>query len=376
MNLALSLKALLFSATALCGMAACAPAEPAAPAPEPAAPAPAEFWVGGDVSFVARIEQLGGVYKDKGQPRDALDILADRGSNMLRLRLWVDPDGQNMNISSLPYTLALAKRVKERGFKLLLDIHYSDTWADPGQQATPKAWKDLSFGALTAQVEAYSRQVIVAFREAGAMPDAVQIGNETPNGMLWPEGRVSEPGGWKKYGSLIKAGIRGVRAGSAPLKPPLTMLHINNAAQKGLATWFFDSLQFEQQQIDFDLIGLSYYPEAGMKLADLKQSLDIVARKYHKPIVIAEVGFPFGGVPEADKAKWEFEPTPEGQKRFLQALIALVRATPEGLGRGVLWWEPTWIPVQGLGHYYGDKMLFDHEGNALPALDALTTRGK
>lgn len=331
-----------------------------------------DFWVGGDVSFLSRIEQLGGVYKDHGHPQDALQIFKAHGANTMRLRLWVHPDEQGMNINDLPYTLALARRIKKAGFKLLLDIHYSDIWADPGHQSKPAAWKDLPFDQLVQQVETYSREVIITFRAGNAMPDMVQIGNETPNGMLWPDGKVQEPGGWKRYGTLITAGIRGVKGGSAPLHPPLIMIHINNAAQSGLATWFFDNLKPQEQGIEFDVIGLSYYPEAGMRLDDLKKSLAIVANKYHKPIIIAETGYPFGGIPKAEQGKWEFPPTPNGQRDYLQSLIATIRQTPLGLGRGVIWWEPEWVPVNGLGHYYGDKMLFDRDFNALPALDALT----
>ncbi|MDQ2731823.1 MAG: arabinogalactan endo-1,4-beta-galactosidase [Armatimonadota bacterium] len=333
-----------------------------------------DFWVGGDISFLSKIEQLGGVYKDHGLPGDALQIFKRRGANTMRLRLWVHPDGQGMNISDLPYTLALAQRVKKAGFKLLLDIHYSDTWADPGHQSKPAAWKDLSFYQLTEQVETYSRETIAAFRKGGAMPDMVQIGNETPNGMLWPEGKVEETGGWKRYGTLLKAAISGVKAGSLPMKSPLIMIHINNAAQSGLATWFFDNLKAEEQGIQFDVIGLSYYPEPSMRLEELKKSLAIIANKYHKPIVIAETGYPSGGIPVEEQAKWDFPPTPDGQRAFLHALITTVRDTPLGLGRGVIWWEPEWVPINGLGHYYGDKMLFDRDFNALPALDALTAK--
>lgn len=336
--------------------------------------APDEFVVGGDVSFLARIEQLCGVYKDKGRARDALEIFKSRGANLMRLRLWVNPDGKNMNVSDLPYTLALAKRIKQDGFKLLLDIHYSDEWADPGKQTKPAAWKDLDFAQLTKQVEDYSREVITKFRENDAMPDMVQIGNETPNGMLWPDGKVKEPHGWVKYGTLVKAGIKGVKEGAAPLPAPQTMLHINNGAEVGLATWFFDNLKFQQQGIDFDVIGLSFYPGPKARLAMLRQSLATIAEKYHKPIIIAEVGYPAGWVEDKEKGDWEFPTTPEGQKAFLQALIQTVREVPHGLGRGVVWWEPEWVGINGLGQYYGSKMLFDTNFNALLAMDALTAR--
>ena len=335
-----------------------------------ATPKPPVFLTGGDVSFLAREEQLGALYKDNGQPQDALQIFKAHGCNTMRLRLWVHPDGQGMNISDLPYTLALGKRIKKAGLRLLLDLHYSDTWADPAHQAKPAAWKDLTFDQLTRQVETYSRDVITTFRKNGAMPDIVAVGNETPNGMLWPDGKVEEPGGWVKYGALIKAGLRGIREGSSPLPPPLTMIHINNGADAGLVQWFFDNLGARKQGIDFDLIGLSFYPDGkGPMIAQLTQSLARTAAKYHKPIVIAETGYPAGG--EAHPADWEFPVTPEGQRLFVSALVAAVKATPGGLGRGVLYWEPEWVSVPGLGQYYGQKPLFDNKFNARPALGAL-----
>ena len=118
---------------------------------------PPVFLAGGDLSVLAREEQLGAVYKDNGKPREALQIFKSHGWNIVRLRLWVHPTGQGDHINDLPYTVALAKRIKRAGFQFLLDLHYSDYWADPGQQTKPAAWKDLTFDQLTQQVRTYSR---------------------------------------------------------------------------------------------------------------------------------------------------------------------------------------------------------------------------
>ena len=331
------------------------------------------FLVGGDLSFLKRIEDLGGVYRDAGKPKDALEILREKGANVVRLRLWVAPDGQNMNVSDLPYTLALAKRVKAQGFQFLLDLHFSDVWADPGQQTKPQAWKELNFAELTQKVEDYSRETVAEFAKNGALPDMVQIGNETPNGMLWPDGKTLELGGWARFATLFKAGARGVKI-SAPNAQ--IMIHINNADDAGLWNWFFDELKQKGGEVPFDVIGLSYYPGPQSRLATLKNSLADLAKKLGKPIMVVETGYPFAENDAQKAAQWEFGATPHGQKIFLQKLIQIVREVPNNLGRGVVWWEPAWVPIHGLGHYSGPKMLWDEKFEALPALNALTAQIK
>lgn len=354
--------ALLLAASAV----APAWAAPAKPSPPPV------FLAGGDLSFLAREEQLGAVYKDGGKPGDALQIFQAHGWNVVRLRLWVHPIGRGEYVNDLPYTVALAKRVKAAGLRFLLDFHYSDTWADPGQQAKPAAWKDLPFDALTRQVETYSRDVIRTLRANRAMPDIVAVGNETINGMLWPDGRVEGPDGWNKYGALLKAGIAGVRAGAGPLSPPLIMVHINNGADAGLTRWFFDHLAPQRRGIDFDLIGLSYYPDGKNTLAQLKEALAVAARRYHKPLVIAETAFPQYGAARPGQIIYnEYGRTPEGQRRFLADLVKTVAQTPGGLGRGVLYWQPEWVPIDGLPNSNHGNSLFDDRFNALPGLGAL-----
>ena len=335
-------------------------------------PTPPAFLAGGDLSFLTREEQLGAVYKDGGRPREALQIFKAHGWNVVRLRLWVHPTGQREYINDLPYTIVLAKRVKKAGMKFLLDFHYSDTWADPAHQTKPAAWKDLPFDQLTRQVETYSRDVVTTLRASGAMPDIVAVGNETINGMLWPDGKVEEPGGWNKYGTLLKAGIAGVREGAKPLRSPLIMIHINNGADAGLTQWFFDHLEPQKHGIDFDLIGLSYYPDGKDTLARLKESLAADARRYHRPLVIAETAFPQNGAATPSQAVYaEYGRTPEGQRRFLADLVKTVGETPEGLGRGVLYWQPEWVPIDGLPNYNGGNSLFDDQFNALPGISAL-----
>jgi arabinogalactan endo-1,4-beta-galactosidase len=145
--------------------------------------------IGADVSFLRQMEQSGVVFKDGETPKPGLQILRDHGYNWVRLRLFCDPDTLPNNLA---YTLATAKDAKARGFKLLLDLHYADDWADPAHQPTPKAWKNLTHAELQAAVFAYTRDTIHAFRAAGVMPEMVQVGNEITNGFLWPDGHLPD----------------------------------------------------------------------------------------------------------------------------------------------------------------------------------------
>src|SRR5689334_16302291 len=162
-----------------------------------------EYAVGADISFLRDTEQKGAVFKDGGQPKPGLQILKDHGYNWVRLRLFHTPDHLPNN---LEYTIAQARAAKKLGFKFLLDIHYSDTWADPQKQFIPRAWDGLSHDQLVEAVYAYTRDVVSALRAADVTPDMVQIGNEVIGGMLWPDGRL--PKSWSNFADLLKAGIR------------------------------------------------------------------------------------------------------------------------------------------------------------------------
>lgn len=330
----------------------------------------AEFLTGGDVSLLTKVEADGAIFRDGGQPRDCLEIFKSRGCNLMRLRLWVNPGGKNGPVCDLPYTIKLGQRIKREGFKLLLDFHYSDTWADPAHQRKPAAWQDLDFDALKQRVFDYSRDTIAAFKAAGALPDMVQIGNEISPGMLWPDGRTSgTPDAFEKFAALAKAGIAGTKAGAGET-PPQIMIHIECGGDKNRSQWFFDNLR--QQGVEFDVIGFSYYPVWHGPVAQLKANLFNVAVRYGKPVIVVEAGYPWRGsnLTDGDKKPMAYPATPEGQKQFLADVIATVRSVPNGLGRGVVWWAPEHIPTKGQGSW-SPRTLFDDEGNALPALGAM-----
>jgi arabinogalactan endo-1,4-beta-galactosidase len=187
----------------------------------------AEYAVGADLSFLKQAEDRGTVFKDNNQPKPGLQIFKDHGYNWIRLRLFHMPTQLPNN---LEYTIAEAQAAKKLGFKFLLDYHYSDTWADPGKQFLPKAWEGLTHAQLVEAVFNYTRDSIAAFREAGVLPDMVQIGNEIPGGMLWPDGKA--PANWDNFADLLKAGIAGVEAGKGNQPRPRIMIHIDKGGDK------------------------------------------------------------------------------------------------------------------------------------------------
>ena len=330
------------------------------------------FIAGADLSLLPVMEKQGVVYKDAGNSVDALKIFRSHGFNCVRLRLWAHPSQTGVMVNDLPYTIALGKRVKQAGFLLLLDIHYSDTWADPGKQFKPVAWNNLSTDQLIGQVHDYTRDVVVAMRKAGTMPDIVQIGNEIVGGMLWPDGKDWGPGhDFKTLGLLLKAGIQGADDGASPLAAPLIMIHIDRGGDWGGTQWFFDGIN--AQGVNYDIIGESFYPKLHGPISALKETLQNAAARYHKPIIVVETAYPYRDDPPTKGLTYPV--TPDGQRQYVQDLIAAVKNTPDGLGLGVCYWEPEWLPTK-LAGAWSSTALFDDNGNALPGLDAFNSNPK
>lgn len=323
-------------------------------AQEPATPECPRLALGADVSFLPQAEADGTVFTDDGQPGDGLAILRRHGYGWVRLRLFNSPKTLP---NGLAYTLAEAKKAKALGFGFLLDLHYSDDWADPSHQTTPLAWQKLKHKQLVEAVHAFTRDSIAAFRDAGAMPDVVQVGNEETSGILWPDGKL--PDNWDNFTDLLKAGIQGVAEGAAPGKQPLIMLHIDQGGNAETTSWFFSHII--AAHVPFDLIGQSFYPWWQGSLQDLAHNLAFMAKTYRKPIIVVETAYSWRPDNYTKKAG-PYPETPEGQREFLSALARVVAATPDGLGRGLFWWEPA---VRGP---LARRGLFDDNGKSLPAL--------
>lgn len=314
----------------------------------------ADYAIGADLSFLKQAEDRGVVFKDNGEAKPGLQIFRDHGYNWIRLRLFHTPTRLPNN---LEYTITLAKDAKKLGFKFLLNYHYSDTWADPGKQYIPKAWQGKSHTELVQTVFEYTRDTIIAFRDANALPDMVQIGNEISNGMLWPDGKL--PDNWDSFAELLKAGINGVDAGRGNTKRPLIMIHIDKGGNKKRTKAFFD--KWNSYGVGYDIIGQSYYPWWHGSLLDLRDNLTFMANVYQKDIIVVEVAYNWKPSEYRNKLA-PFPETPEGQRQFLDEVNRVVLSTPHNRGKGVFWWEPA--VMGGLRR----RGMFDDDGNALPVI--------
>ena len=361
-------------------------------------------WICGmDVSTLLEVEECGGRFSDKGAPGDAMEILHRHGMNLVRLRLWNDPydeDGSpyGAGCCDLKRVTRLAARAQGLGLPWLLDFHYSDFWADPGKQTIPKAWQGLDETGLEKAVYQYTFSVMVKLMQAGLPPAMVSVGNELTNGLLWPRGKVPDFG---NIARLVGAGIRAVRAAEDAIP---VMIHLDNGGNNALYREWFDRY-FACGGLDFEYIGLSYYPFWHGSMADLRENLHDLALRYHKDLVVAETstGFTLDDYAQYEKlserkgmaanpalaARIPYAMTPAGQCKFLRDLAGVLHRVPEGRGKGFIYWEPAWIPVPGSGwateaalRYTGEKgpggnewanqALFDYEGRALPAVHILS----
>jgi len=318
------------------------------------AAAPAGYVIGADLSFLRQAEERGTVFKDQGEPKPGLQLFKDHGYNWIRLRLFHTPSRLP---NDLDYTVASAKAARDLGYRFLLNYHYSDTWADPGKQTLPKAWKGKTHDELVEAVFDYTHDTVVAFGEAGAFPDMVQIGNEITPGMLWPDGKL--PQNWPNFADLVKAGIRGVKAGTGTNQPPRIMIHIDKGGNREATRWFFDKLH--SFDVEYDVIGQSYYPWWHGSLLDLRDNLNFMATTYDKDIMLVEVAYCWRRT-EYRNRPGPFPESPEGQRRFLDEINRLVLNTANQRGIGIMWWEPA---VTGP---LGNRSFFDDDGNALPVI--------
>lgn len=358
------------------------------------------FIRGVDVSTLDMLENLGAKYYSNGRQDDAMKILRDNGSNYVRLKLWVDPYDEKGN----PYgggnndfktTLKLAKRAKTLGMNILLDFHYSDFWADPANQIKPKAWKNLSFNNLKKEIYTYTRDTMNAFAAEGIYPSMVQIGNEISSGILHGDGKVGNGQSFNNLADLLGYAIRGVRV-SKDSRAKI-VLHLDQGGKNQLYKWYFDELLKVNPNLDFDVIGLSYYPMWHGTMEGLQYNLNTLVQKYNKEVCIVETAYAWttqdyegkGNVFIAgDEKVGGYAPTVDGQLQFMNDLKSIIYNVPNNKGLGFFYWEPEFVPVKG-GTYANDAgvkykhdtvtpsntwenmTLFDFKGNVLPSVKCL-----
>jgi len=334
---------------------------------------------GVDISSLPKNEDKGAVYRRAdGRRQDPVRILADAGVTHARLKVWVHPaDGYNNKAHILP----LARRLKRAGIGIWVDFHYSDTWADPAHQSKPAAWNDLDAPGLTRAVYDHTADVLGALRRQGTPADLVQIGNELNGGMLWPEGDWEH---WDNLAAFLKAGLRAARDTTPRIR---TILHLANGGDNGLYRWWFDNAV--SYGVDFDIIGLSYYPFWHGPVEQAAANMADITARYGKPCVIAETAYPFTLKSEDDvndilndpsQLTEGFPATPDGQAAWLRAVADLAAAVPGGQGLGYCYWEGLWTYRAGSGwdptdpasgNAWENLSLFDFEDRALPGLRTL-----
>lgn len=350
-----------------------------------AARANTNFLAGADFSDLAFFEARNITYKDNKQVQDGIQILKNHGINCIRLRLWTGSTAQVRTnnpynyTNNLDYTVPLAVRVKNAGLRLVLDFHYSDTWADPSHQALPLAWTNLTLAQLVQQMRIYNSNTIATFAAAGAMPDYVQVGNEITPGMLWPYGYVSGSynTSWMQLGQLMKAAVQGIQdaAGAAGAAMPRIIVHIDQGGNWANTEWFFDNLNY--RGVPYDIIGESYYPFYQGSPASLSNCLNNAAARYGKPIIVAETAFPFtNNFPIAwtnnGASLYGYPPTPAGQVSFLATVTEIVEGLTNQLGVGIFYWGAEYQAANRVNEAgFNTASFFDAGGNVLPAAGAL-----
>jgi arabinogalactan endo-1,4-beta-galactosidase len=331
---------------------------------------------GSDISSLAKSEAYGGVYKtSSGTTGDALAILKSSGMNYARLKVWVNPaDGYNNKAR----VLAMAKRIKAQGMKLLVDFHYSDTWADPGTQTKPAAWAGHSYSQLKTDVYNHTYDVLNALKAQGTTADMVQIGNEINGGMLWSEGSTDN---FAQLAGLLNSGYDAAKAVSSST---VVALHLAKGGDLTGTRWWFDTAL--ANGVKFDAIGLSYYGYWHGSLYDFQTTLDDAASRYAKPVFLAETAYPFR-LDSDDALTNQIDTTAElvsgyaattaGQSNWLRDVMNVVEAVPNGRGLGVFYWEATWTAVTGngwdpadstSGNGWENQALFGFDDKALPAM--------
>jgi len=301
---------------------------------------------GADVSSLQRAQDLGQLfYYANSTQAHPLDILQSVGVNYIRLRVWVNPISGYNNMAKV---VAFASQVKSRGMKLLIDLHYSDTWADPGKQFKPAAWNGHTLNQLKTDVHNHTLNVCNTLKNAGATPDMIQVGNEITPGLLWEEGRIVN-NNFANAAALVKEGYNAVKACDSSI---LVMLHTDRGGDNAAARWWYDGMQ--AQGVNWDVTGLSYYCYWHGTISAMQSNVADIKARYNKPVVIVETSYTFStgdGDSEANVITAAtpcsgYPASPTGQANFFNAVKTAIK---DAGGEGVFWWEPTWVGTTGNG---------------------------
>ena len=309
------------------------------------------FAKGADIGWLSQMEATGYQFKDTdGTNKNCLQLLKDRGINTVRLRVWVNPSSHPINgHCSKDETVAMAVKAKNLGMRIMINFHYSDSWADPGQQNKPEAWSTHTFSELLNDVSQHTQDVLVALKDAGITPEWVQVGNEITGGLLFPEGSYTH------FNQMVQLLNKGYDATKLIFPTSKVVIHLDKGNDNSLYRWFFD--QAVANGLKFDVIGASFYPywlntNYTTIIADLENNLKDLATRYNKEVMVVEVGGNYEQVQDT--------------KNMLTAVIQAVKNVPNNKGLGVIYWEP-----QGEKTWSGYQLnAWQQDGKPSIALDA------
>ncbi|MYN28767.1 glycoside hydrolase family 53 protein [Duganella levis] len=311
------------------------------------------FVKGADVGWLPQMEATGyKFYNRQGKQEDLLQILKEDGVNTIRLRTWVNPSSDRASgHNSKDETVAMAVRAQKMGMRVMINFHYSDSWADPQQQRKPAAWIGHDFPQLLQDVYGYTHEVMSALKQAGVTPEWVQVGNETPTGMIYPEGHTDN---WPQLAQLINQGYDAIKAVSPTSK---VVLHLDrgNDSQR-FRTWFDNA---KANGAKYDVIGMSYYPywldgrpDYTASINDLAANMNDMAARYGKEVMVVEVGGE--------------DTQPQNTYDMLVAVQRKVKAVPDHKGLGVIYWEPQ--GARSWSHY--ELSAWGADGRPTKAMEA------
>lgn len=309
------------------------------------------FAKGADVGWLPQMEAAGYQFLDEnGNEAEVLQLLKERGMDAVRLRVFVNPsDDPWSGHCDKEATVAMALRAQKLGMRVMANFHYSDSWADPGKQNKPGAWNNLTFNDLVQAVYDHTFEVVAALKNAGVTPEWVQVGNEIPGGMLWPDGHTEQ---WPQLAQLLNAGYNATKAVDPNIK---VIIHVDEGHNQEKFKNFYDKAT--ELGVQYDIIGLSYYPYWVKKdwtetIDGLRQNLIDLVERYDKDVMVVEVGGEDHQI--------------ENTKDLLKATLEAVKNVPNGRGLGVFYWEP-----QGARSWskYG-LSAWGEDGKPSPALDA------
>lgn len=302
-----------------------------------------EFIRGMDISSYFKMKDKGYQYYDEeGREVDVLEYGVKRGFNYGRLRIWNEPENipESGGYCNLEQTIKMAEKFVQQGIGYVLDFHYSDWWADPGNQAKPKAWEHFSVDELENAVYEYTKDCLLTLDKAGVYPDMIQVGNEIRTGMLFPEGAVPE---WQNLARFINAGIRAVRE-TQKQRDTKVIIHLDQGGKYEYFKTWFDNIM-EHGVHDFDIIGLSYYPFWHGQYHEFKYNMDALVERYGKDLMVMEIAHPFrksGGkfFKEEQERAAGFPANPEAQRKVLELIISIIGHVKDGRCLGFFYWEP------------------------------------